>query len=133
MRGQLDALRLVLALPRPPPGLLDLWLTSRDLFTPALTHGVGLAPVGGGVGLVSLARLPAGAADAGGAGTVAGGPLVVEVAHELGHAAGLVHCVVPRCPMRPVLAVEQLDLRRPDYCPACLDELSALLAQPAPG
>jgi archaemetzincin len=126
VRGQLDGLRLVLALPRPPAGLLDLWLTTGDLFTPALTHVVGLAPVGGRVGLVSLARLPL-PCTPGPAGSVSP-PLVVEAAHELGHAAGLVHCVVPHCPMRAALAVEELDLRRPDYCPACLQELAVLLA-----
>ena len=52
--------------------------------------------------------------------------ITVEAVHELGHGMGLVHCVVPDCAMHRSLWPEGVDLKRPEYCPACLATLSAL-------
>ena len=49
--------------------------------------------------------------------------LRVEVAHELGHAAGLVHCVVNDCAMHRSLWPESVDLKNPEFCAPCLARL----------
>lgn len=118
-RGQLDAARLLQALPRPPPGHVYVGLTSHDLFLPVMAYISGLAPLRGRVAVASIARLGVGP----------GGPdqqlartcarLRVEVIHEAGHAVGLLHCPVPRCAMHQSLSAEELDLKDPLYCPAC--------------
>ncbi len=54
--------------------------------------------------------------------------VIKEVTHELGHAAGLVHCVVHDCVMRASIRPDEMDLKRVDYCPFCEAALRAALA-----
>lgn len=42
-----------------------------------------------------------------------------EALHELGHAAGLIHCRTYPCVMTFSNAVEQIDLKEPAFCEAC--------------
>jgi archaemetzincin len=50
--------------------------------------------------------------------------LLVEIVHELGHAAGLIHCPVSSCAMHRSLWVESIDLKEADYCPSCYSSCS---------
>jgi archaemetzincin len=42
-----------------------------------------------------------------------------EIVHELGHTFGLLHCRQFECVMRSSTYVEEIDLKRIDFCPAC--------------
>lgn len=46
-----------------------------------------------------------------------------ECLHELGHAAGLLHCRNFSCAMAFSNAVEQVDLKEAAYCPDCLSRM----------
>ena len=103
-----------------------LGLTGVDLFMPALTYVFGISHLGGRRGIVSWFRLhPDGKGPD--AASVLVRRITTEVVHESGHAMGLVHCVVPDCAMHRSLWPEGVDLKRPDYCPACLATLNASL------
>jgi archaemetzincin len=127
-RAQVDAACLIEQVPEPEPGWLIMGLTGADLFMPALTYVFGISHLGGRRGLVSWFRLR----------PEEEGPdapahfirrITTEVVHELGHGAGLVHCVVPDCAMHRSLWPEGVDLKHPAYCPACLEALTSGLAQ----
>lgn len=121
-RAQVDAACLIERVPEPEPGWLAMGLTGVDLFMPALTYVFGISHLGGRRGIVSWFRLRL-EHD----GLDAPAPFVrritTEVVHELGHGAGLVHCVVPDCAMHRSLWPEAVDLKRPEYCPACFSSL----------
>lgn len=50
-----------------------------------------------------------------------------EAAHELGHAFGLVHCRDFECVMHFSNSIEQVDLKRSDFCRACFKLLKSAL------
>ncbi len=118
-RAQYDAASVLELVPAPEPGWLNLLLVGVDLFVPALTYVFGLTHLAGGRGVLSLARLRPPEENALSE-EVLSHRLRVEVAHELGHAAGLVHCVVNDCPMHRSLWPESVDLKNPDFCASCL-------------
>jgi archaemetzincin len=117
-RAQHDAVRVLEAVPDPEPGWLNLLLVGADLFVPALTYVFGLSHVSGGRGVLSLARLRP-PEETASTEEVFVHRLRVEVAHELGHAAGLVHCVVGDCAMHRSLWPESVDLKKPEFCASC--------------
>jgi len=125
-RAQVDAACLIEQVAAPEPGWVAMGLTGVDLFMPALTYVFGISAIGGRRGIVSWFRLrPEESGPA--AGPVLARRVTTEVVHELGHAVGLVHCVVPDCAMHRSLWPEGVDLKRGEYCPTCLASLATLL------
>ena len=117
-RAQYDAFSVLDTVPAPEPEWLNLLLVGADLFVPALTYVFGLSHLSGGRGVLSLARLkPPEENEL--TETVLLHRLRVEVAHELGHAAGLVHCAVSDCAMHRSLWPESVDLKNPEFCGSC--------------
>lgn len=96
-----------------------------DLFVPVLTFVFGEAQLDGRCAVISLFRLreefyglppnPALLLER----------AVKEAVHELGHTYGLRHCRDWRCVMASTHAVERLDLKEADFCPACRRVLAA--------
>jgi archaemetzincin len=122
-RAQVDAACLIEQIPEPEPGWLLLGLTGVDLFMPALTYVFGISHLGGHRGIVSWFRLHPEETGPN-AQTILIRRITTEVVHELGHSVGLVHCVVPECAMHRSLWPEGVDLKHPEYCPACLATLT---------
>ena len=122
-RAQYDAASALDAVPDPEPGWMNLLLVGVDLYVPALTYVFGLSHLGGGRGVLSLARLKPPEENAFSE-ELLGRRLRVEVAHELGHAAGLVHCVVNECAMHRSLWPESIDLKNPEFCASCRARLA---------
>jgi archaemetzincin len=125
-RAQVDAACLIEQIPEPEPGWLLLGLTGVDLFMPALTYVFGISHLGGHRGIVSWFRLHPEETGPN-AQTILIRRITTEVVHELGHSVGLVHCVVPECAMHRSLWPEGVDLKHPEYCPACLETLTSSL------
>jgi archaemetzincin len=125
-RAQVDAACLIEQIPQAEPGWLLLGLTGVDLFMPALTYVFGISHLGGRRGIVSWFRLHPEETGPDAA-SVLVRRITTEVVHESGHAMGLVHCVVPDCAMHRSLWPEGVDLKHPEYCPACLTTLNASL------
>ena len=117
-RAQYDATSVLDAVPEPEEGWMNLLLVGVDLFVPALTSVFGLSHLGGRRGVLSLARLKP-PEESFSSEEVLLRRLHVEVAHELGHAAGLVHCVVNDCAMHRSLWPESVDLKNPAFCASC--------------
>ncbi|MBZ5638763.1 MAG: archaemetzincin family Zn-dependent metalloprotease [Acidobacteriia bacterium] len=100
-----------------------LGITSVDLYVPVLTFVFGEAQLAGKAAVVSTHRLRNEAyglpADDG----FLMDRLGKEAVHEIGHTYGLVHCVSPTCVMRSSTYVEEIDLKSPEFCPACREEI----------
>lgn len=122
-RHQVEATRLLDVMPEADEPY-HVALVGVDLFIHPLAWVCGVAPLGSRRGVVSIARLAQGLR--------AGSPALLdrvakEVTHELGHAAGLVHCPVPDCVMHASLSPDEIDLKRVDYCMPCLVSLRTML------
>jgi archaemetzincin len=133
-RPQLDADRLLGEMERlaTRAGVVLAALAARDIGSPIFTHFFGRARLGGRALVVSVARLrPAyyGLADDA---TTAARRAALEVAHELGHVAGLRHCDDAGCLMRFAHSVEAIDSRGATWCAACAARLPRGIA-PAAG
>lgn len=96
-----------------------LGITSLDLFVPVLTYVFGEAQLDGKAAVISTYRLDE---------RLYGFPanqslyelrMVKEAMHEIGHTLGLYHCHDYRCVMHSSTAVEEIDLKGENYCPAC--------------
>jgi len=107
----------------PNPGEWLLAVTEADLCIPVLTFVFGEAAFDQRMAIVSLHRLRA---------PFYGLPedpdLLLrrsekEALHELGHAAGLVHCRDYACAMAFSNSVEQVDLKETAFCDACRTQL----------
>ena len=105
-------------------------IVALDLGIPIFTFVFGRARQGGTAALVSLARLDP---------TFYGLPedrerlthrALVEVVHELGHVASLVHCPDAACIMSFAGSVERVDVRGGDFCPACAAQLPPWFVRP---
>lgn len=100
-------------------------VTEVDLGLPILTHVFGGAREGGHTAVVSLARLKQEFYGLPANEELAARRAVAEVLHEVGHLAGIRHCVRYDCIMHFSPDVEAIDLRGLSYCAACAAELPA--------
>lgn len=123
-RRQVDAACLLAAVPPPAAGWVHLAVLGTDLCLPAVSYVFGLAELGSRRGVVSWARLRC-EDESWVLGAATRRRLLVEVVHELGHALGLPHCVVPDCAMHRSLWIESIDLKQPAYCGSCAAALRA--------
>jgi archaemetzincin len=121
VRGQYSStLILHEALTRRPANASRLFvLTERDLFIPMLSFVYGQAQLGGGVAILSTARLRQEFY-----GLPGNRPLLMlrlrkETLHEMGHTMGLTHCNDQRCTMALSTNIQQLDAKRGEYCESC--------------
>jgi archaemetzincin len=101
-----------------------LGVTELDLFIPVLTFVFGEARLGGGAAVVSLRRLRQEFYGMPPDPELLEARLLKESMHELGHTLGLRHCPAYRCAMSPSHAVESIDLKEAEFCPACLPALN---------
>lgn len=93
-------------------------VTDVDLFIPVLTFVFGEATLGGGLAVVSAARLaaaPGQAADR----RLLLHRLAKECVHELGHGFGLIHCVDPGCVMARSASLVHVDTKGGALCHDC--------------
>lgn len=104
-----------------PPARWVLGVTELDLFAPDRDFVFGEATLEGFWAVIGLARLRRAARPA-----TQRGPddllherVLKEAVHELGHLAGLPHCVRPHCVMFPSQGLEDTDRKPPDLCAAC--------------
>jgi len=100
-------------------------VTAMDLFVPVLTYVFGEAQLDGPAAVVSTHRLRNEAYGMPPDPDLLLERLVKEAVHELGHTHGLLHCVDPGCVMRSSTYVEEIDLKRDDFCSACEHLLDA--------
>lgn len=106
-------------------GEAGVWLlgfADVDLGAETRTFVFGEATVGGCCAVISTARLGIGA-DA----ECYRRRVVAEAVHELGHVAGLEHCALSDCVMRPTRTVAEIDRRGARPCAEC----DHLLRRPA--
>lgn len=119
-RLQADALRVLELVPHDDTGRFWLGLAGVDLMLAPLAYVCGVAPLGSKRGLVSWARLGEGLPSDS---LTFPERVTKEAAHELGHAAGLIHCAVHDCVMRASVRPDEMDLKRKTYCPSCMETL----------
>jgi archaemetzincin len=103
-------------------------VTDADLFIPVLTFVFGEARLGGGVAVVSTARL-GGERGARPDRRVLAARLAKESIHELGHAFGLVHCLSPRCVMARSASLVHVDAKGAALCHDCRLRLREVASQ----
>lgn len=120
-RGQYSSALILgnLAKVCPPDAARFLAVTEADLFIPMVTFVYGQAQLSGRVAIVSLARLSPDFY-----GLKVNKQLKVqrarkEVAHELGHTFGLVHCRDRSCIMSLSTEILQIDVKSEDFCAGC--------------
>jgi len=94
-------------------------VTRHDLFVPILSFVFGEAELGGRCALVSIHRLDERFYGLPARQELLRDRLVKEAVHELGHTYGLRHCDDWRCVMTSSHAVDRLDIKGRDFCPAC--------------
>ncbi len=106
------------------PGVRVLGVTTCDLYVPVLTFVFGEAQLDGNCAVVSTARLYDEFYGLPPRPDLLRERLVKEAAHEIGHTFGLRHCPDWRCVMASSHAVERLDVKSAEFCPACRKPLA---------
>jgi len=94
-------------------------ITEVDLFIPMLTFVFGQAQLAGRLAIVSLARLRPEFYGLPADKDVMVRRIRKEVAHELGHTFGLVHCTDKSCLMSLSTEIMQVDLKSENFCKNC--------------
>jgi len=108
---------------RPDPTSKIIGIVPVDLFIPVLTFVFGQAQFDGPGAVVSTYRLRSefyGLPEDEG---VLVERAIKECIHELGHAFGLVHCDVYHCVMHASTTVDEVDLKRSEFCGRCASVL----------
>jgi len=128
-RDQLDADLLLADLEARPEraAAVVVGLTSFDIAIPIFTFVFGRARQRAHAALVSLARLDPLFYGLPGDDDLLARRAAAEVVHELGHAAGLVHCRDASCLMSFAGSVERVDGRGSQFCGECRGRLPAWL------
>jgi archaemetzincin len=124
-REQVDADRLLEAVEvrARTPGWVRVGVTALDIGNPIFTFFFGRARHHGRAAIVSLARLSPRFYGMEEDPELTIRRATMEVLHELGHVAGLLHCKDYRCIMRFVPNVEGIDNRGTRPCVDCAGEL----------
>lgn len=104
-------------------------ITGADLQLPMLSFVFGQAQLAGPAAVVSAARLRQEFYGLPPDDELLRARLDREVAHELGHTFGLVHCPDPRCCMSLSTSIEQVDTKLPEFCRDCRGRLRESQAQ----
>ena len=107
------------------PDARVLGVTTCDLFVPVLTFVFGEAQLDGNCAVVSAARLHDEFYGLPHRDELFRERLLKEASHEIGHTFGLRHCRDWRCVMASSHAVERLDVKTAEFCPACRKPLAS--------
>lgn len=128
-RNQLDADRLLSEVERlaDEPRIALCGVAGQDLGHPLFTHFFGRARRDGRAMVISLARLSPAFYGLPEDDTLMVRRACLEIIHELGHLAGLLHCDRYRCIMHFAPTVEAIDTRGDWFCPDCVDAFRASL------
>jgi archaemetzincin len=124
-RGQYHATRLLEFVESQtlPSQDLILGLTNVDLFIPILTFVFGEARLNKPSAILSLFRLMPQYYGLPPNDTLTIQRTITESVHELGHALGLLHCSQYDCAMHTSRTADDIDLKKPHYCPNCTHHL----------
>ena len=98
-------------------------VTDLDLFIPVLSYIFGQAFLGGSVALVSGHRLVNARYGLADDPKLFSERLLKCIIHELGHAFGLKHCLLPGCVMASTTYVEEMDQKSDQFCRNCNTKL----------
>lgn len=107
----------------PEDGTKIVGITNVDIYIPILTFLFGEAQLGGKGAIVSSFRLRNPFYGLPEDKALQHNRLVKEILHELGHTLGLIHCPNYECVMHSSTYVEDIDLKRDQFCPNCQDAL----------
>jgi archaemetzincin len=120
-RNQFSAVALMLALARMDSNPADrlVGVTECDLFIPMLTFVFGQAQLRGRIALVSTARLRQEFYGVAPDSELLEGRLEKEIAHELGHSFGLIHCPDRECVMSLATSIQEVDRKTAGFCQSC--------------
>ena len=118
-RRQYHSTAILAHLDRTFPDDRVLGITAVDLFVPIFTFVFGEAQISGRCALVSTHRLRQEFYGLPPDRHLVDERLLKEAVHELGHTAGLRHCQDWTCVMTSSHSIDRLDLKSPDFCPAC--------------
>jgi archaemetzincin len=103
-----------------------LGVAAVDLYVPVLTFVFGEAQLHGRCAVVSCHRLRDEFYGLPPRADLLEQRLMKEAVHEIGHTFGLTHCDDWECVMSSSHAVERLDVKRAEFCPACRAAIRAV-------
>jgi archaemetzincin len=129
-QGDADALLAQLEAQAVTPREVTVAVVAQDLALPIFTFVFGRARQGGHAALVSVARLDPAFYGLPEDRELLTHRTLVEVVHELGHVASLVHCPDAACIMSFAGSVERVDVRGNDFCEACAGRLPPWIVRP---
>ena len=102
-------------------------VSAADLYIPILTFVFGEAQVGDTCAVVSFHRLRQEFYGLPPDSLLLEERLLKETVHELGHTFDLTHCEDYHCVMAASHAVEWIDIKSSEFCPACRERVSVRL------